>query len=120
MTWSPSPEPQEPMVHEDAGELVADGAVQERRDDRRVDAAGQAEQHAVPADLFAHARDGVVDDVAGVPERVAAADVAHEALEDRRARARVGDFGVELHAVVAPRVVRHRGERRIRAWRRSR
>ena len=65
-------------------------------------------------DLLAHARDGIVDDVAGVPERIAAADVAHEPPEDRRARARVGDFGVELDAVVAPRVVRHRGKRRIR------
>ena len=49
-----------------------------------------AEQHAVLADLLAHARDRVLDDVAGVPERVAAADVAHETLEDRRARRACG------------------------------
>ena len=79
-------EPQQAVVDEHAGELVADRAVQERRDDGGIDAAGQAEQHAVAADLLAHARDGVVDDVAGIPERVAAADVAHEPLEDRRAR----------------------------------
>ena len=83
ITWSPSPEPQQAVVHEHAGELVADRLVQERRDHRGVDAAGEAEQHAVPPDLVAHARDRVIDDVAGVPERVAAADVAHEALEDR-------------------------------------
>ena len=108
------PEPQQAVVDEHAGELVADRAVQERGDDRGVDAAGQAEQHAVAADLLAHARDGVVDDVAGVPERVAAADAAHEPLEDGAPGARVGDLGMELDAVEAPRVVRHRRERRVR------
>ena len=35
---------QEPVVHEDAGELVADGAMDQRRRDARIDAAAQAEQ----------------------------------------------------------------------------
>ncbi len=64
-------------------------------------------------DLLAHACDGVFDDVAGVPQRIAAADLAHEPLEDRPPRPGMGDFGMELHAVVAPCVVRHRGERRV-------
>jgi len=33
------------------------------------------------ADLRAHARDGVVDDVADAPQRLAAADLAHETLQ---------------------------------------
>ena len=76
-----------------------------------------AEQHAILADLLAHARDRVRDDVAGVPERVATADPADEALEDRGARTGVGHFRVELHAVEARAVVRHRRERRIRGRR---
>ena len=37
--------PQQPVVDEDAGELVADGPVHQRRRDRRVDAAGQPADH---------------------------------------------------------------------------
>ena len=89
---------QQAVVDEHADQLVADRRVQQRRDDRRIDAARQAEQHLVAAHLLAHARDRVGDDVAGVPARLAAADLAHEALEHPRALQRVRDFGVELHA----------------------
>ena len=44
---------------------------------------------------------GVFDDVADAPSGFAAADLAHEALEDLRALQRVRDFGMELHAVEA-------------------
>jgi hypothetical protein len=56
-------EAQQAVVDEHAGELVADGPVQQRRHHGGVDAAGQAQQHLVVADLFAHRGDGVVDDV---------------------------------------------------------
>ena len=39
------------MVDEDAGELVADGAVDERGGDRRVDAPGQPADDLLVADL---------------------------------------------------------------------
>ena len=42
----------------------------------------------------------------GGPARLAAADLAHEALQDRRALARVRDLGMKLHAVEAPRAHR--------------
>jgi hypothetical protein len=45
---------QQAVVDEDALELVADGLVQQRRRHRRIDAAAQAEQHALLADLLAH------------------------------------------------------------------
>ena len=38
---------QQPVVDEDAGELIADRPVDQRGGDRRVDAAGQAEHHLV-------------------------------------------------------------------------
>ena len=42
------------------------------------------------------------------------ADAEHEALEDRAALQRVRDLGVELHAVVAARLVGHAGDRAAR------
>ena len=66
------------------------------------------------AHLLAHARDGIGDDVARLPARLAGADLAHEALDQPRTLQRVRDLGVELHGVVTARLVRHRGERRIR------
>jgi hypothetical protein len=46
---------QQAVVDEDAGELVADGPVQQGGDDGRIDAAGEAADDAV-ADLLADAR----------------------------------------------------------------
>ena len=74
---------QQAGVDEHAGQLVADRLVQQRGDDRRIDAAGQPEDDFVVADLLAHARDLVVDDVLGRPQRAAAADVDDEAPQQR-------------------------------------
>ena len=108
---------QQAVIDEHAGQLVADGLVQQRRDHRGIDAAGQAEQHLALAHLRAHARDGIFDDVADAPQRRAAADLAHEALQQLAALQRVRDFGMELHGVEAARFVDHRGERRVGALR---
>src|SRR2546428_227776 len=52
------PPPQEAVVHEDAGEPLADRLVDQRRRDRRVDAAREPADHAV---LVAHLRPDVGD-----------------------------------------------------------
>ncbi len=96
---------QQTVVDEDAGELVADGAVQKRRHHRRVHAAGEREQHGIGADAGAHARDAVLDDVLRRPQLAAAADLVNEARQDARALTRVRDLRVELDAVEAPRLV---------------
>jgi hypothetical protein len=44
---------QQAVVDEHAGELVADGAVDQRRGHRRIDAARQAEDHLLVAHLLA-------------------------------------------------------------------
>ena len=44
-------------VDEDAGELVADGLVDQQRGDGGIDAAGEAADHAAAADLVADAGD---------------------------------------------------------------
>jgi hypothetical protein len=75
-------EAQQAVVDEDAGELVADRAMQQRGDHRGIDAAGQAEDHLLLADLRAHLGDRLLDVVGHVPVAAAAADVAHEAGVD--------------------------------------
>src|SRR5688572_26389880 len=85
--------------------------MQQCADHRRIDATRQSEQHSVAPHLLAHPRDRVDDDVAGLPTRVAAADLAYEALEYLQALQRVCDFRMELNAVEMSRFIRHCGER---------
>ena len=86
------------MVDEHAGEVVADGLVHERGRDRGVDAAGEAADDELVADLRADARDLLVDHVGRRPVGVDARDVVQEVLEHRLAVLGVQHLGVELHA----------------------
>ena len=105
---------QEAVVDEHAGELIADGAIEQRGGDAGVDAAGQSEHHPFPADGRAHFCYGALDDVFCCPQAPATADVSREAAKDFGAIARMRDLGVELHAEETPRTIRHGGDRRIR------
>ena len=49
--------PQQTVIDEHARELLAQGSMQQCCDHRGIDAARQAEQHAIGPDLLAHARD---------------------------------------------------------------
>ena len=102
---------QQAGVDEHTGQPLADGLVQQRRHHRGIDAAGQTEQHLVIADLGAHARDLVVDDVGRGPQRAAAADVLHEARQQGLAGLGVGHFRMELHAVIATALIGHGHDR---------
>src|SRR5436190_21283808 len=84
------------VVDEDAGELVADGFVNERRRHAGIDAAAEAEDHAFVADLRADLFDGLLDVAAHRPAFAAAADVVDEVRDDLLAPRRVGDFGMKL------------------------
>ncbi len=99
------------MVDEDAGELVADRAVQQRRDDAGVHAAGQAADDAGVADLRADRVDRVVDDVDHRPQRRDLRDVVQEGADDLLAVLGVRDLGVELRRVQTALRVLHRGDR---------
>ena len=98
------------MVDEHAHQLSADGAMQERCDHGGVDAARESEQNLALADLLAHPRARIFDDVAGAPQRIGAADLAHEALYQPCSLRGVRDLRVELHAVETPPLIAHRGE----------
>ena len=73
--------------------------MQERGDDRRIDAAAQAEHDFGFAHLFANAIARFFDEGAHRPIHRAAADVKDEILEDFLAARRVRYFGMKLQAV---------------------
>ncbi len=106
-------QPQEAVIDEYAGELVADGAMDQRRRHAAVDTAGQAEDDFITTDLGADFLDGLGDIVRHVPVRLAAADLVHEAAKDGFALQRVRDFRVELHGVKMALIVGHAGDRAI-------
>ena len=72
---------EEAVVDEDAGELVADGAVDERGGDGGVDAAREGADDAAVAHLLSNARHALLDEVARRPEPAAAANVVEEVLD---------------------------------------
>ena len=111
---------QQAVVDEDADELVADRLVHDRGRDGRVDAAGEAADHARRADLLADAGDLLGDDVAAVPVGGDAGGAVQEVLEHGLAERRVLDLGVPLHAVELAGVARERGDGRRRRSTRAR
>ena len=111
-------EPQHAVVDEDARQPVADGAVDEQRRDRRVDAAAQRADHAAVADLRADPRRRLLDERRHRPVAGAAADVVREVPEDLEAALGVHDLGVEQQRV--ERRARRRPSPRPARWRSSR
>jgi hypothetical protein len=93
--------PHQPVVDEDAGEALADGAVDEQRGDRGVHPAGEAADDAALADLGADRVDLLRDHRLRRPVVAALGDVAEETGEDVRAVGRVDDLRVELNPVEA-------------------
>ena len=90
---------QQAVVDEDAGQPVADRALDDRRGDGGVDAAGQpADGAAVLADLLADPLDLLLDDVDHRPGLAAAGDLVQEVLEHALAVLGVQHLGVPLDA----------------------
>ena len=102
---------QQAGVDEDAGELVADGLVHQRRRDRAVDTTRQPADHALGADLGADLGDRVLDDRHVGPRRPAARAFVEERLEHRLAVLGVHHLGVELHAVDRALAIFQAGDR---------
>ena len=104
---------QDAVVDEDAGELLADGLVQQRRRDAGIHATAQAENDLFPADLVADFGDGLLHVIAHVPAFAAAADLVDEVGDDFTAARRVDDLGMELQAEQFLRAILDGGERRV-------
>ena len=90
---------QQAIVHKDAVEPFADGFVEQDSGDGGVDAAAQAEDDLVAADLTVERIDGGVDERGGGPVAAAAADGLDEIGEDPRAVFGMVDFRMELHGI---------------------
>ena len=100
------------VIDEDARELRADRLIEQRRGDRRIDAAGQAADDAVVADPLAHLRRSF---------RSAKSPSFHVPVQPQTsvrklrsivaAERRVRHLGMELHAEDRQRLVLDRGDR---------
>ena len=106
---------QQPVVDEDAGQLVADGLLHEGRGDRGVDAAGQPADDPGLADLRADARrPGPRRRWRRSTRPTSPAPSDEEVLEHLLAERRVQHLGVPLHAVEPALVVLEAGDRGAR------
>ena len=110
-------QPQHAVVDEDAGQPIADRAVDEQRRDGRVDAAAQPADHPPVADLRADPRGRLLDERRHRPVAGAAADVVGEVAEDLEAALGVHDLGMEQQRVEPAIRRRHRRDRRVGARR---
>jgi len=112
--------PQQPVVDEHAGELIADRALHEGGRHRRVDAAGQSQMTRLPPtwDRIEATCSSMM--FASVHCGRTAGDVVQEVLQDGLAVLGVQHLGVELDAGQGRAIVlegRHRGARRRRGHR---
>ena len=106
--------PQQAVIDEDAGELVADRLVDEQRRNRRVDPAREGAKDSFVPDSCANETDLLLDDRCGRPGRRNGRHVVEEVLQDLLPVRRVHDLGVELDAVQPLRAMLERGDRRRR------
>jgi hypothetical protein len=104
---------EEAVVHEEAGELLADGLVDERRHHGRVDAARERAEHPIVAHRLADPRDGRIHEGGHGPVALHPAGT-EEVGEHGLALRGMGDFGVELDGVEAPLGVGHGRHRTVR------
>ena len=104
-----------PVIDEDAGELVADRPVHERRRGCRIDAAGEAAHDPRVPDLRPDPIDLLGDHRSGRPMLGAAGDLTQEAVEDLRPVRRVRPGRMELDPVQASLDVLAGGHRRAGA-----
>ena len=108
----------QPGVHEDAGELPADGLVEEQGGHARIHAAREAQDHRALADLFLDVLDLLLDELSGVPVELHPADV-EEIQEDLVPVGRVRDLRMELDAEAALGQILHGGHGHARRIRRD-
>src|SRR6266487_5259593 len=101
---------QQTVVHENAGELIADRLVQESGGHGRIHAAAQTEHDFLISDLFADACASLFDEGAHCPVHRAVADVIDEILQNLLPSRRVCDFGMKLQPVKLALWVLHRRE----------
>ena len=102
-------ETEQAVVDEDAGQLLANGALDEGRGHGGIDAAGEAEDNLGLAHLLADFANRRLDVVVHLPGRLGGTDAEQEVAEDIDTALGVGHFRVELDSVETTlRVFNHR------------
>src|ERR1017187_9511659 len=101
---------QQSVVHENAGELVADRFMQQRRYHGRIDTAAQPEHDFCIAHLSPHPFARFLDERAHRPIHCAMADVIDKVLQNLLAARGVRDFRMKLQAVKFSLWILDRGE----------
>ncbi len=90
---------EEAVVDENAGQLVADGAVEQNGGHGGIDPAAESEDDALLPHPLANLGAGLLDERAHRPILLATADIVDKVLENRPAPRRVRDLRVKLQAV---------------------
>ncbi len=90
---------QQAGVDEHAGQLLADGLMDQHGGDRTVDPAGQAADHLARADLGSDLGDHFLTERGHGPVAVEAGDAVGEVAQDQGPARGVRHFGMELHAI---------------------
>ena len=102
-------EAQQAVVHKHAGQLIANGAVNQRSGHGRIHTTRQAQNHLLVAHLLADQGHGFRHVVAHDPIGHDLADTEHKTLKNRLALLRVRHLGMKLDGVKVPRLVGHSG-----------
>ena len=97
------------VIHEDAGQLIADSTMNQGSGNGRIDAAGKTENNFVFTDLMANCFNRFLCEVAHNPVGIGFADLKNECLKNFTALFSMCDFRVELNSVEASSLISHTG-----------
>ena len=99
------------VINKHAGELLANGTVNQSSGDRRVHTARQTENDFFVTHLGTNLLDSLFHIVTHDPGGFSLTDIQNETIEDLTALKRVSHFRVELHGIVMTGFVTHTGDR---------
>ena len=98
----------EALVNEHAGELIANGLVQQEGEGGGIDTTGEGQQHALLAHLGPHISHGLIDESGRGPVGFALTNVINEIAQHGHPTGGMDHLRVELHPIQPPLVIGHR------------
>src|SRR5438105_6368284 len=111
--------PQEAVIDEDAGQLIANGAMGKRGHDRRINPTRERADHAPRTHLTTDIADRLIDERRRRPVASAATDIAQKIADELRAETGVDDLRVELQNDQSVAGPHRRGGRVVASRRRA-
>ena len=98
----------EALVNEHAGELIANGLVQQEGEGGGIDTTGEGQQDTLISHLGPHISHGLIDESRRGPVGFALTNVINEIAQHRHPTGGMDHLGVELHPIQPPLVIGHR------------